>query len=584
MADKQFKTYYLLGLIQNWSWTLFWFVTPFFALLTFLYDIVLTNNWSWWWAVTFTAGTTLQVGLVAIARKTFLPALLKKPGAGIYAVIFAALITGTRNLLIAYLTVQLGLANNIDYVSRFLGGLFLGLGLLLFFVAIMGSRVQHGLVMNKLKQQQLSLMHQKMQSSNALQFENQKLLEQTQRALLPRIDEVKKLLGNAHARLDTVNELRALVADHVRPLSADLSRKSQQLSLQSPTQPTENVCVGLLSDKVPVARTIKPISIVLLSSLAFYAVEEIFGQPNLQQIALAGAAELAILYFIKFVIPKNKIFKRAAAVTLLLLTAFAASLPDAYYVSAHIRDLNSALLHSMILISPLLIIFAVANSIVLDLARAEAENQLTKETTSLARETALFEQQMWLAKRSWSFVIHGTVQAALTAAITRLSSAEELEPYQINMVLQDLDRARDALSKTPIVEVDLVAALTAVAQTWDGLCKVTWQITPRASRALDRDPNARMCVNEIVKETVSNAVRHGEAKSVQIEVDRNIDELLIIKVRNNGRAVPVEIEHGVGTRMLDDLTLSWKLTNNRARGTVDFDAQLPIVAITGVTL
>jgi two-component sensor histidine kinase len=183
---------------------------------------------------------------------------------------------------------------------------------------------------------------------------------------------------------------------------------------------------------------------------------------------------------------------------------------------------------------------------------------------------------MWLAKRSWSFVVHGTVQAALTAAITRLSSADELEPYQLNMVLQDLDRAREALTKTPTIEVDLASALSAVVSTWQGICAVSVQISPRAQRALDRDVNARMCVNEIVKETVSNAVRHGEAKQAWVEVDRLADEALMIRVRNDGRPVAGELEHGVGTRMLDDLTLDWSLVNNRARGTVDFEANLPI--------
>ena len=172
--------------------------------------------------------------------------------------------------------------------------------------------------------------------------------------------------------------------------------------------------------------------------------------------------------------------------------------------------------------------------------------------------------------------MHGTVQAALTAAITRLNSAQELEPYQLNLVLQDLDRAREALTKTPNIEVDLNSAMAAVISTWQGICSVSVQISPRAKRALDRDLNARMCVNEIVKEAVSNAVRHGEARKAWVEVDRVADETLMISVRNDGRPLPVELEHGVGARMLDDLTLDWSLVNNRARGTVDFEANLPI--------
>jgi hypothetical protein len=52
--------------------------------------------------------------------------------------------------------------------------------------------------------------------------------------------------------------------------------------------------------------------------------------------------------------------------------------------------------------------------------------------------------------------------------------------------------------------------------------------------------------------------------------------MLHISVRNNGRLVSGDLDHGVGTRMLDDLTLNWTLTNNRATRTVDFEANLPI--------
>jgi len=191
---------------------------------------------------------------------------------------------------------------------------------------------------------------------------------------------------------------------------------------------------------------------------------------------------------------------------------------------------------------------------------------------------------MWIARRNWSFVVHGTVQAALTAAITRLSATEPLEQYQIDLVKQDLARAAEALSKTPETEVNLEVALANLATTWSGICEIKFEFSERASRSLQRDANARMCVNEICKEAVSNAVRHGEAKKIKITVDRSTDELLIIEAADDGRGSWGSTKPGVGSRMFDDLTIDWSLSNNRSIGRTVLQARLPLSGISVGTL
>jgi signal transduction histidine kinase len=204
---------------------------------------------------------------------------------------------------------------------------------------------------------------------------------------------------------------------------------------------------------------------------------------------------------------------------------------------------------------------------------------MTRDNNLLAREVALFDQQMWIARRNWSFVVHGTVQAALTAAITRLGTDSEPEQFQVDLALSDLDRASKALSQTPEIEVDLTKALQNIASTWDGICNVKVNITERAARALDRNPDARICVNEICKEAVSNAVRHAEAKNIDFEIDRGNEEILYIKAIDDGRGLGKGLEQGVGSRMLDDLTLDWSLFRDKSVQKTVLQAQLPLAPI-----
>ena len=140
-------------------------------------------------------------------------------------------------------------------------------------------------------------------------------------------------------------------------------------------------------------------------------------------------------------------------------------------------------------------------------------------------------------------------------------------------------RASAALAKTPDIDIDLTIALPNLVATWSGICEIKFNVTERANRALLRDVNARMCVNEICKEAVSNAVRHGEANQVQILIERTSDELLLIEASDNGRGVGKTAMPGVGSKMLDDLTVRWSLSKNRATGKTVMEAWLPLAGI-----
>jgi signal transduction histidine kinase len=295
-------------------------------------------------------------------------------------------------------------------------------------------------------------------------------------------------------------------------------------------------------------------------------------------------ATIAIIAIIKALVPARLKVKPSQAILLLFLIGFIAANASYWPLKEFSHNFEQDLLLLVVVANIIGNVMGFAYSKIVDLDQEEAFSQVTRENNSLAREAALFEQQMWIARRNWSFVVHGTVQAALTAAITRLSYTGELEQYQIDLVKQDIARAIEALSKTPETDVNLKEALGNLVTTWSGICEIKFEISERAKRSLGRDANARMCVNEICKEAVSNAVRHGEAKNILISIDRSNDELLIIEAADNGRGVSGEPIPGVGSRMLDDLTVDWSISNNRAIARTVLEAHLPLAAISAGTL
>ena len=569
-----------LGLIENWRWPLLVFVLPLYAFFTILFDAVLTGNGSWLWLVTFVSGTVLEVSFVILCKKLFLARLLTAYPSGVIGISFAAVTNIVRNLSIAWLALELGLLQQVDWLQRTLGAAFMGAAFLILYVSVMGSRLEHSATMIKLQALQKFLVQQRRESSPLLNAENSRLLDNAQSLLLPRIERIQELLIQKQAKADTLVELRALVTEQVRPLSAELSSTAQKLTLKPAPAPVGKVPIEFMTAKVSLKNVIRPGMVLLLAGAGQWVMVQLLAgthQANQTLIGIAGGA--LILFIAKAAFPAHLVVSRGAAVVTLILLGLLSGVPALALNVSSVSSLGGIAMYSMLLVAPVLAILGFAISASLDSARLDAEQRIQQDNESLSRETALFEQRMWLAKRNWSFVVHGTVQAALTAAITRLSAAEELEQYQIDLALQDLKRAKDALSKTPELDVDLGAALTALAATWQGICNVKWNITERAGRALVRDVNARMCVNEIAKEAVSNAVRHGEAKGLEIEIDRSTDELLVITIANSGRPVARDAEPGVGSRMLDDLTLAWSLTNNRALGKTVLQAQLPLQGI-----
>jgi anti-sigma regulatory factor (Ser/Thr protein kinase) len=212
--------------------------------------------------------------------------------------------------------------------------------------------------------------------------------------------------------------------------------------------------------------------------------------------------------------------------------------------------------------------------ILLDTESRKLEKLIEVENTELAKEIAVFEQKLWVFKRRWLFMLHGTVQSALTAALTRLQTFAESDPYQVSLVQADLERAEVALKSVPSNDIDFGKATTELKESWAGVCAITVKEDMRASRALATNKGTAYCVNEILKEAIGNAVRHGSATAVMVNITREEDDFVDVEIQNDGSAPPKRRKKGIGSRMLDDVTLNWSLSRSGRLTTLT--ARLPL--------
>ena len=63
-------------------------------------------------------------------------------------------------------------------------------------------------------------------------------------------------------------------------------------------------------------------------------------------------------------------------------------------------------------------------------------------------------------------------------------------------------------------------------------------------------------------ESISNAVKHGQARQVQIDIrGTDGDTSVEVIVKNNGVPIPPQVASGFGSRILDQVTESWNIAS-----------------------
>jgi hypothetical protein len=226
------------------------------------------------------------------------------------------------------------------------------------------------------------------------------------------------------------------------------------------------------------------------------------------------------------------------------------SVADVYPGAVGLRQSGAGLI--------VLVVFGLGLRATFATSQERSLKRLAELNDELSREISLIEQAIWIAKRNWSFIVHGTVQGALTVAHTRLKQAGERTPEVLKLVKADIDKARQALQKGVVQRQSTSAEFQDLVTTWEGVCDISIDYPQRGLDEIDE--TSRICTIEIVKELVGNAFRHGQATKINFKIQISKDRLQI-HATNNGTPV-TESTIGLGTDLLNELTESWSIAND----------------------
>ena len=174
--------------------------------------------------------------------------------------------------------------------------------------------------------------------------------------------------------------------------------------------------------------------------------------------------------------------------------------------------------------------------------------------------------------------VHGRIQSTLTAAALLLENTsqqnqaqfisketlakvtDQLEPIA-NVAREDLHKLTEWTETKP---KNIENICSEIINTWMGIITIDANIDSFAKNILNSNDWLRSAFEDVVNESISNAVRHGNADMISItaQLDQSLDELKIL-ISNNGKPiVDNSNKPGIGLSTLRALGVDLEFSNS----------------------
>jgi anti-sigma regulatory factor (Ser/Thr protein kinase) len=409
------------------------------------------------------------------------------------------------------------------------------------------------------------------------------------------VEQVREQLTDRLASLthrspsEGLQNLRNIIEDVVRPVSHRLSRQVTDLGGASTLVPLAGILWGRVFVNSTKENPIRPglLALWLASATLMFAP----ARWGIWQGLVLSAVILVVPYvFLWLVRPlwSPLILRRATATrslvfTLLLLVTGILTTFVGTVLSGMPEMMNGIFVPGTIL--SILAGWGIALTVS---ARAEAASvlaELTRTTEALREDVVRLNTAFRLQQKAISKALHGPVQDATSAATFRLAAALEAGTASpaLMVELHDLITATlPALDETTHTVLPFSTFMADLSELWNGVVSIRTTVSEQVSELLASRPISTSTTTELVREACSNAVRHGKAGNIDVRVDLGEGgDTLVIVVDNDGQTVPLtrratgDGAGGLGTVLLEELTLSWSLAAED--GITRLTAVIPVI-------
>ena len=543
---------------MSWQSHLVFFVLSLLTLGFFDIDRLGGNFASWF--VVFTCGYVTTVGLIELgklARPRFVRAELR----AFYVLAVLAFTGVVRGTVVFSVGSSLGLIPESDFLYRLVSAPLFVLTAYVLSNALFASFLMYRDEARRLSQDLQRLNESRNAYEADLQFVNQQQRNRVRELLSAPMWELQKKLETADDPAKLQNALltmQSINTDVVRPLSHELSASVGVIAIPEGSHRVAQRIRFLWPKRVNLseAQSSLMLFVVLLvlslnSQIALTSITQ-----GLQIVLLAMIPLIAVFALEKTIFRNSSVAPSLA----ILISATSGLIGTAIGGSLVIwSDLSTTDLFWWQAISLVLIIKT--GNLVYGIFRAgwqQSLNKLVEVNQQQMTINSRLRQQLWLGQKALAMELHGSVQATLQALALRLSRMKEINLVEIGQVLEQVRKALSRIENQEyLAGQEFKSLLEDLRELWDGTAAISWSITADAQATLDKDPGLARCAFEVIREAVTNAVKHGSAGAVAIDVGLS-STALELRISNDGLMTDPG-DASLGVELMNQLCLSSKL-------------------------
>ena len=503
-----------------------------------------------------TGGYLATIAVLLIARRLLIGRQEKSRPVYVLA---AFLVAGfARGVVILVLDVSTGQHNEGEELFRLLGGPIFTFVTLTLSAVLASNYQRHRESLAALADERYRLQIRSAGIRAKVQIQREELLEKVRSMLDPAIAKIQASLSG-RSSTEAVSSLRSTVDDVVRPLSIEVAEASDELEAESGR--------AEIREKAPIPKTIifgeflVPFWAGLIASIVLVPVAFLFETPlNSLLILLAIFLSMFLgLGLIQRLTIKLAVPPVLAAVVIPLLNA--ASLTTFYVIAPALAwKVSTEQIHALLLFG-LSVGGTTFAAQFAQLQRKATTEKLVAVNLQLEILNASLRQELWLNRRRTASVLHGPVQAALFASAMKLSQEKKPTPDLVAEVESDIAAALEKLNNPSNLEGENVSeVLNQIVEIWSDAAQISIEIPEALQTAITKAPLTSEALIEISREFITNAIKHGKASKVSLEVSRLDGARIAIEVVDDGQGLPPGAKPGFGSKLLSELSLVWRQT------------------------
>jgi signal transduction histidine kinase len=213
------------------------------------------------------------------------------------------------------------------------------------------------------------------------------------------------------------------------------------------------------------------------------------------------------------------------------------------------------------------------------LTRQQKATQEREELIALRElEVTAIDAETIRMKREFAQILHGSVQGKiasismslklfLSASADQAVSNRDALLVKAKEILMDLSEQVRALGDGNDQVAGVTDYLLTLQNQYAKLVSINYEVSPLAQRFLTDQKISPAGINEILANAVTNSLRHGLARNIQINLSLIDDKDLKVTVQDDGLGVGDQIRPGLGLNHILSMNAQWKLENVSGGGT-----------------